>query len=121
MDTIINSLRKGDNGPRFIKNQKSVLSGEFLFVCSNLNADNEDPKLYKQNIPIDIYNIHTGIYEGSFYIPLSENKLIKSFVYDGQILAALYYDNVLVRYDLNFDSVSFSHRQQEHLQAEALY
>ncbi|MDM8175979.1 hypothetical protein QT327_16760 [Olivibacter sp. 47] len=84
-------------------NQTAALSGEFLFVCSNLKADNEDPKLYKQNIPIDIYNVCSAKYVGSFYIPTIQNKLAKNMIVKKGVLYILYNNNYFAIYKLPID------------------
>jgi len=74
-------------------NQKSFVSKGLLFICSNLKSDNETRKCYWKNIPVDVYDIQTGSYHGSFYLPLSEGKLVKSIQLYNDTLVALYHDN----------------------------
>ncbi|MEH6307238.1 hypothetical protein RYH73_16440 [Olivibacter sp. CPCC 100613] len=96
IDTVTNSLKEGENGARFAINQKSCVHGGFLYISSNLKADNESRSHYTQHIPIDMYDIKAASYLGSFYLPVSKGKLIKSmkFISRNKMLV-LYHSNEL--------------------------
>jgi len=108
IDTISGRLRLA--GAPLVSNQKSCVYNEFLLVCSNLKADNETFYDYRNNIPVDIYEIDTGIYSGSFYLPLSNGKLVKSMKSYGNSLAILYHDNRLSLFKLPSLSMTFSRK-----------
>lgn len=99
IDTI-QRIRKGRSQP-LVTNQKSCTGNGVLYICSNLKADNETYENYRNNIPVDLYHIRTGTYLGSFYLPVSNGKLIKSFTVDEKILAALYHDGKLMLFSIH--------------------
>lgn len=101
IDTITNSLKYKSDGPRLSTNQKSCLHNNILYISSNLKADNESRKEYMKNIPIDCYNIVTGEYLGTFYIPLKSNSLIRSmYLTKENELAILYHNKVVALFNL---------------------
>lgn len=87
--------------PNIVINQKGCLYHDNLFVCSNLKADNETEQGYWNNIPVDVYNIKTGTYTGSFYLPLHDGKLLKSLLVIGERLITLNHANYISIYELN--------------------
>lgn len=107
IDTISHKEQLERNKPLLVTNKKSFVYGDYLFICSNLRADNEPMKDYLKNIPIDIYNVRTGTYKGSIYVPVFNRQLISSLKYDGEKLAALYYDNHLVLFELPIEDFKF--------------
>lgn len=108
IDTISRRLRLA--GAPLVTNQKSCVYNEFLLVCSNLKADNETFYDYRNNIPVDIYEIATGIYSGSFYLPLPNGKLVKSMKAYRNNLAILYHDNRLSLFKLPSLSMTVSRK-----------
>jgi hypothetical protein len=55
--------------PPFFVNKKSAVSGNWLFVNSNLLAKNEHPKAFDHGAVIDVYDLSkNGAYAFSFYI-----------------------------------------------------
>lgn len=107
IDTISYKEKLDREKPILVSNKKSFVYGDYIFICSNLRADNESMKDYLRNIPIDIYNVRTGTYKGSIYVPVSNRKLISSLMYDGEILAAIYYDNNLTLFQLPMEGFGF--------------
>lgn len=107
IDTISYKEKLNQEKPLLVSNKKSFVYGDYIFICSNLRADNESMKNYLKNIPIDIYNVRTGTYKGSIYVPISYSKLIRSLRYDGEILAAIYYDNSLIIFQMPIESFGF--------------
>lgn len=109
IDTTTNKHRLDGRAP-LVSNQKSCIYGNFLLVCSNLKADNEAYKRYRNNIPVDIYEVATGKYKGSFYLPLSRGKLVKSMKTFENNLVVLYHDNRLSLFKLPFVKQPINHR-----------
>src|SRR5690606_2841667 len=64
-----------------------------LYLASNLKADNESRETYQKNIPIDRYDLVTGVYRGSFYLPTPGGNLIKSMEVVSDKLFVLYHSN----------------------------
>ncbi|MDM8172920.1 hypothetical protein QT327_00930 [Olivibacter sp. 47] len=96
IDTVTNSLKEGENGARFAINQKSCVHDGLLYISSNLKADNESRSHYTRHIPIDIYDIKAASYSGSFYLPVSKGKLIKSMKFISRYkILVLYHSNEL--------------------------
>ncbi len=103
IDTIRadNAAPSNKNPPLVINHTGYVFNG-ILFVASNLKADNEKEDMYHKNIPIDVYHTVNGNYMGSFYIPLSKGKLLKSMaVTANRQLICLYHSNELRLYDIS--------------------
>ena len=74
--------------PPFIVNKHSAVYADWLFIHSNLLAQNEDKKVFDQSSVIDVYHLKTGEYQFSFYLPDYKGKKIKSFqVTDGKLVA----------------------------------
>lgn len=109
IDTAVNKHRLSVQAP-LVTNQKSCIYKNFILICSNLKADNESYMRYRNNIPVDIYEIATGRYKGSFYLPLSQGKLIKSMKAFGNNLVTLYHDNRLSLFKLPFAQKLINHR-----------
>lgn len=107
IDTISYKEKLDHEKPLLVSNKKSFVYGDYIFICSNLRADNEPMKDYLKNIPIDIYNVRTGTYKGSIYVPVSNRKLISSLLYDGEVLAAVYYDNSLFLFQMPIEDFGF--------------
>jgi|GEM_PF-6580494 len=99
IDTVSNSLVYGLKGPIMSSNQKGSVYNGILYVSSNLKADNESRKIYMENIPIDRYDLSTGKYLDSFYLPLSGTSIIKYMqAFNGNLIAIQYHDNSLALY-----------------------
>lgn len=96
-----NSEKLG-KAPPLVTNLRAFTHGTSLFVCSGLKADNESRRTYFKHIPVDVYNLLTGEYQWSFYLPLHKNKLIKSaHMLSASKVAVLYHGNHLAIYQLN--------------------
>ncbi len=72
-----------------IKRQAFAYNG-WLFVISNLEADNENNDAFNKNSVVDIYNISNGMYLNSFYIPNLNHKKVSAFKIYNNVLVALY-------------------------------
>jgi hypothetical protein len=66
--TIESQNTKTLSSPPFFVNRKSSVSGNWLFLNSNLLAKNEHQKAFDQGAVIDVYNLTNGKYEFSFYV-----------------------------------------------------
>jgi hypothetical protein len=60
--------------PLHLINETSCVNNGLLFVYSSLRADNETKQDFANNLPIDIYNLKSGSYYGSIYLPISYSK-----------------------------------------------
>ncbi|WP_345030331.1 hypothetical protein [Ravibacter arvi] len=86
--------------PLTVHQTSCVFEGK-LYICSNLRSDSETREAYLKNIPVDIYEIETGRYLGSFYLPLPGRSLVKSMFMDSEgKLSAYYQDKTFVRYSV---------------------
>lgn len=65
--------------PPKIVNRASFTGGGKLYVNSNLIADNEDKRLYRNSDVIDVYDVSTGKYHDSFYIPRTDDERLRHF------------------------------------------
>jgi hypothetical protein len=81
---------------RITANKGAFAADGFLYVHSGLRADNESLNEFNNNTVIDIYQINTGIYTGSFYIPNVDGNRLKSFVVRKDKLIVLYKTNVSI-------------------------
>ncbi|WP_316814266.1 hypothetical protein [Pedobacter heparinus] len=87
--------------PPVVVNKKSCVSDEYLFVQSNLKADNEDIEQFKNAWVVDVYEIENGKYKLSFYLPKTKTGKIKDMKVTGKTMAVLY-EHKLCTYKLNF-------------------
>ena len=76
-------LRHGKNvnykKPPLAVNAFSSAHGEVLHIRSRLRADNESQKAFGSHAVIDCYQILTGEYLGSYYLPQSNKHEVKQF------------------------------------------
>jgi hypothetical protein len=86
--------------PPAIINGISSVSGDYLFIQSNLLAHNEDQDKFSRSAVIDVYNINTGSYTFSFYINRHLNKATSGFQVSNNHLAVIF-EKHLVIYDLD--------------------
>ncbi|MBT1689235.1 hypothetical protein [Dawidia soli] len=82
------------SSPPFATNPCSTLSGDFLYVRSNLLAKNENKGKFLISSTIDVYNINTKEYVLSFHIPNLTNKSITEFKIIDDKIYALFDDTV---------------------------
>ncbi|HUP12942.1 MAG TPA: hypothetical protein VM187_12035 [Niastella sp.] len=86
--------------PQEINDIGDVFAGR-LFLQSMLKADNEYELDFAENSVVDIYNLRTGAYAGSFYIPAYKGQKALHFkVIDNKLYAL--YGKTIVLYDLGF-------------------
>lgn len=99
------ALRKEGRGsimpsvPLKVINKECDVSDGKLYIMSRLKADNENTADFDQNSNIDIYDIATGSYRGSFYIPNANGKKARSFRVFNNYIVALYGESV-IKYSL---------------------
>lgn len=87
--------------PPFTVNKHSCATAKWLFVHSELLANNEGSTAFNHSSVIDVYSIKDGKYHFSFYLPDFRNNKIKSFKVFDKTLVALY-DHFLYLYQINF-------------------
>jgi hypothetical protein len=80
------------SSPPFFVNKKSSVVGSLLFVNSNLLARNEQPDVFEQAEPIDVYDLNQhGKYLFSFYIyNYTVSKRMKDFKVVPGLVVVLY-------------------------------
>lgn len=100
LDTVAPKLRLDPTAPRIMTNSAACLHRGLLYLCSNLRADNEPYKEYIKHIPVDIFDIQTGGYRGSFYLPALDGKLIKSMDIIENRLIALYFNDQIASFTI---------------------
>jgi hypothetical protein len=80
----------------------SCVSEKYLLVQSNLLANNEDLESFENGSIVDVYDLASGIYSGSFYIPRYKNERLLDFeLLDNQMVVIS--DHYLVTYELNLN------------------
>ncbi|MBT1704458.1 hypothetical protein [Chryseosolibacter indicus] len=93
------------SSPPHIVNRRAYVSKNLLFINSNIRADNEEQKTFEAMNVLDIYDLRTGKYLKSFYVPrISTNKLRHFFVIDNIIYSIQ--DNYLLLHRLNMKQTS---------------
>jgi hypothetical protein len=85
--------------PHIVNRLVTTYQGK-LFVNSNLIGDNEDPAQFSNADVIDVYNLSTGEYGFSFYLPRLSGDRITRFTFFEDTLYALY-QHTLVVYKFN--------------------
>lgn len=87
------------SGPPVPVNRNSCLYGNSLYIISALKADNEPAGQFNRNDVVDKYDLRTGKYEYSSYIPRYQGQKIKSFrIYDNRLIAVS--DHYLLVYQM---------------------
>lgn len=85
--------------PPLLVNKRSCLSGNYLFVQSNLQAKNENIESFNKAAVVDVYAIKDGSYQFSFYLWNYGGKKVDQFyIYKDQLFAL--FDKYLVMYEL---------------------
>jgi len=90
---------------RTLINKITFVNNGYLFINSGLIADNESPKLFRQNAIIDVYRIQNGTYVGSFYLPYRHENKIMSIVYQSDKLFVLYAKGIISVFNLNLGKI----------------
>lgn len=79
--------------PPKIVNRNFCISGNFIYVLSNLKSDNENIRLFRDNQIVDIYSSMDGGYLKSFYIPKYQEEKVKTIIIKDSNLFVLYKSN----------------------------
>ena len=75
----VESTKKTFAAPPPIVNRQADLSGDFLFVNSSLQADNEHYDEAQHASVVDVYDLNSGRYVLSFYVPEYDGKKFRHF------------------------------------------
>jgi hypothetical protein len=67
-----------------------------LFNTSMVMAGNETDEDFRKNTIVDIYDLTTGSYYASIYIPAYENEKMTSFKVIGNRIIAMYKSNIVL-------------------------
>ncbi|MBU2998142.1 hypothetical protein KO500_17010 [Cellulophaga baltica] len=84
------------NTPPLVTNKFSATYGDYLFVCSNLMAQNEKRDRFKNNDVIDVYHLEKQTYEFSFYIPNYIGNPVNDFTVTSMGLVALHHHYIVI-------------------------
>lgn len=79
-----------------IVNKRISISNNKLYLNSALKADNESETAFKNNQVIDVYDLNSGQYSGSFYLPKFNKKILTEFKVYNQKIIALYQNTLVV-------------------------
>lgn len=88
------------SAPPVIVNRYSAVSDSLLYIQSARKANNELAKAFQTHAVIDVYQINSGTYRYSFYIPLFKKIPLQAFYIHQQQLFALH-GRYLVSYQLH--------------------
>lgn len=83
------TLYKAKGGRVLINHLARIYNGK-LYINSAVKADNETVSNFSKNSVMDIYDLVTGQYNGSFYIPAWQDKKLLDFNIAGNYLIATY-------------------------------
>ena len=85
--------------PKRVINWKSCVSDGLLYNNSKLRADNETKTNSDDHAVIDVYDVKTGKYISSFYVPLYREEKMRDFkIVENRLIAV--YKNYIVSYDM---------------------
>lgn len=85
--------------PPLVVNRLSCLSGDYLYIHSNLLARNEDAERFEHESVVDVYSLSgSGGYQFSLYIPPYKGRKLRSFSVIGNTLLLALYDHTIVAY-----------------------
>jgi hypothetical protein len=85
--------------PKRLLNRSSATNKGYLFNNSKVKGDNETAVTLGHNSVIDVYDIKSGLFKGSFYIPTYKNEKISNFrIIDNTIVGL--YKSYLIHYKL---------------------
>ena len=76
--------------PSRIVNWESDVSDGKLYINSWMKADNESIHQFNNNSVIDVYDVITGAYKKSFYVPFFRGEKMESFKVCKNELVAIY-------------------------------
>jgi hypothetical protein len=74
----------------FMVNRKICMSEKWVFINSALRANNELDNILEEANPIDVYDLASGKYSRSFYIPVfKENKISSMRVFNNKMFVMM--------------------------------
>ncbi len=85
--------------PELLVNSQLFTAGNFLFLRSNIRARNESSEVFAKSPRIDVFDLHTGQYMGSFNLALATGERPREFLALHQTLYALV-DERIITFDL---------------------
>jgi hypothetical protein len=91
------------SSPGFSVNRESCINKNWIFINSDMKADNDSEQLFRDYAAIDVYSLKDGGYHFSFYL-LKKIGNISSMAIDGETLYTIQ-GNTLCAYILNLSSV----------------
>lgn len=94
--TITSSETRTLSRPSRVVNRLSALHGKFLLINSGLIADNEEIDDFRDSSVIDVYDVRTMRYTGSFYVPNLYGERLRNFVVVNNRFVGLYERNLVV-------------------------
>jgi hypothetical protein len=101
IDKIASDDKVTFSSPPLVVNGHSSIDSNWIYINSELRANNETVDAFDQFSVIDVYYLNSGIYKFSFYVPRFNDKKMNSFKIYGHTLFALYGEHLL-SYRLNF-------------------
>lgn len=66
-----------------------------MYIISRLKADNESSSDFSHNQVIDVYDLSSGKYKSSFYIPKYKRNRLTQFIVKGDLLIAIFGKNLV--------------------------
>ncbi|RZL20118.1 MAG: hypothetical protein EOO89_01255 [Pedobacter sp.] len=89
------TLVSNKNAGKIVNKNTCVDNGK-LFITSMLRADNEINDDFNSNLVIDVYDLTTRRYLGSFYIPNNSQDKLRSFSIERDRLLALFKNTIAI-------------------------
>lgn len=82
--------------PKQIVNNHALINNGWLFINSGIKANNENRDTLNHNSIVDIYDIKSGKYKGTFYVPEYNGEKMRRFDIVNKNLIAIYRSNVVL-------------------------
>lgn len=76
--------------PPFEVNNDACLDGKYIYIHSNLRADNDDKNIFKNSATIDVYHSEFGQYRSSFYLQKYKNQNLFDMMTSGNRLFVIF-------------------------------
>lgn len=76
-------------GSPVIVNKRGYSDGNFFYLQAGLRADNERLKIFENPVTIDVYQLDTGAYCHSLYLPEYKGEVLSGFSVRGNMLIAI--------------------------------
>lgn len=85
-DEMVSENSKVNTSPALLVNVNAATWKNYVFIQSALMGKGEDDLTFKKSAVIDVYNLDSGTYLYSFYLPNPDKAPVKEFtVFDGDI------------------------------------